>query len=101
MTGQEIVELIKQSIRDYKETHNLEIGEISDDQAIDRLGSGCTSMIIQLRLSHDAKINITTPKLRRVLDSLCREGLLIKRPASPGGWNAYWPAGFADELRRE
>jgi len=100
MSNLELIELIKDSVRSHMVIYSHSIGDMSDSEAMRRLGAGCSTGMLKTELEHRLRGSINAEKLRNALDSLYKKGALLKISAI-GGMNTYWPVGFADELRGE
>lgn len=102
MTAEDIVEIMKNLVRTWSVKLGREIGEMNDEEAMEKMPA-CFTTMIRLEILHKKGINVATAKLRRALDRMHAQGVLMKRGAEQGGGldNLYWPVGFADELRTE
>ena len=98
MSNNDLIRMIKSCIRSHMGTFGLEIHDMTDLQAMARLGSGSTTVALKIEFDHCTGGRVKTARLRKALDAMHFKGLLLKS-SGIGHMNTYWPVGFADEIR--
>ncbi|MFG3398666.1 hypothetical protein ACQKEK_02480 [Pseudomonas sp. NPDC077408] len=97
MTEQEVLAVIKRNIREQMNTYGYDIAGRTDQEALERFGSACSSTALIL-IAITGGYHQKTARLYRFLEGMRERGLLMKQSLS-GGQCKWWPVGFADELR--